>query len=359
MSVVNHTPFPALAFRQYNLAGNMNGVVVVQGTFNLIEGGAMEPADDQLPLQMSDEFEGDSFSSSMIAQTALVPFKPSGDVTFVGSTFAPREKALKSWICAIGVGPVSKRLRVTGPRDWVPLIVRHKKGLLQKEIVEEIAGWKLTDPEPVTEVPIDWTLAACDLAQNLAPNPETAPNAQNPLGIGWISGQPRSKEARFAAPQIENPDEPLKTPDQKLAPEGFGYISPWWKTRLQFAGTYDDDWLKNRHPLLPQDFDFRFWQSAHPDLISKTWFRGDESYHLENLVYGCPDVRGTLPKIGLRMRLPRGDRFGLADFVLDGVHFDLRSGKAHAVLTWRTGFPWSDGKGMPEIAAYPLAAETA
>lgn len=359
MSVINHTPFPALAFRQYNLAGNMNGVVVVQGTFNLVDGGPMETAPDQLPLQMTDEFEGDPFASSMTAQTALVPFKPSSDVTFIGSTFAPGGKALRSWCCAIGVGSVSKKLRVTGPRDWVPLIVRRKKGLLQKEIVEEIAGWKLTEPEPVAEVPIDWTLAACDLAQNLAANPETAPNGLNPLGIGWISGKPGAKDARFAAPQIENPDRPLKAPDQKLAPEGFGYISPWWKTRLQYAGTYDDNWLKNRHPLLPQDFDFRFWQSAHPDLISAKWFRGDEAYRLENLVYGHPDLRGHLPGIAMRMRLPRGDGFGLADFVLDGVHFDLRAGKAHAVLTWRTGFPWPDGQGTPEIAAYSLLAEVA
>ena len=35
MSVDNHTPFPALAFRQYNMVGDMMGVVVARGTFKL------------------------------------------------------------------------------------------------------------------------------------------------------------------------------------------------------------------------------------------------------------------------------------------------------------------------------------
>ncbi|MFD1743836.1 DUF2169 domain-containing protein, partial [Rhizobium helianthi] len=38
-------------------------------------------------------------------------------------------------------------------------------------------------------------------------------------------------------------------------PAGFAPLSPFWKDRAVLAGTYDDDWVANRHPLLPHDFD--------------------------------------------------------------------------------------------------------
>lgn len=38
-----------------------------------------------------------------------------------------------------------------------------------------------------------------------------------------------------------------------------------WAPRLALAGTYDDTWLAQRHPWLPQDFDFAYWNGAPED----------------------------------------------------------------------------------------------
>ncbi|MDO5622439.1 MAG: DUF2169 domain-containing protein, partial [Paracoccus sp. (in: a-proteobacteria)] len=97
--------------------------------------------------------------------------------------------------------------------------------------------------------------------------------------------------------------------------------------------------IKNRHPLLPQDFDFRFWQCAHPDLITRGWLHGDEPFELCNLLRGHPRLSGRLPAIRLQMRLPVSGGTGVAPFVLDGVHFDMRPGIGCVFLTWRAGFP--------------------
>ncbi|MFD1747401.1 DUF2169 domain-containing protein [Rhizobium helianthi] len=82
MSVENHTPFPALAFRQYNMAGDMMGVVVARGTFKLTKDGPLRLADEQYPLVMSDTYEGDPHETPQVACTDLAPFKPGTDITW-------------------------------------------------------------------------------------------------------------------------------------------------------------------------------------------------------------------------------------------------------------------------------------
>jgi len=82
MSVDNHTPFPALAFRQYNLSGDLLGVVVARGTFQLSNGGPLVLDGMQRPLVMSDTYEGDPHQTPQLACTDLAPFKPRTDVTF-------------------------------------------------------------------------------------------------------------------------------------------------------------------------------------------------------------------------------------------------------------------------------------
>jgi hypothetical protein len=64
---------------------------------------------------------------------------------------------------------------------------------------------------------------------------------------------------------------------------GFGFYPKQYKPRLNFAGTYDDRWLKERSPFLPTDFDYRFFQGAYPDLISKTYLRGNDRIFAVNV----------------------------------------------------------------------------
>lgn len=78
------------------------------------------------------------------------------------------------------------------------------------------------------------------------------------------------------------------------APFGFGFFPKNRTPRVELAGTYDEKWTQTRSPLLPADFDVRFFQGAFPGLIVPGSLRGDEAV---SAVGVTPDgrLRTTLP----------------------------------------------------------------
>jgi hypothetical protein len=351
MSILNRTPFPAIAFRQYNLAGDLNGVVSVRGTFKLVQDGALALAAKQEPLELADLYNGDPHETDLLRQSDLVPFKPGTDVTFVGAAFTSDGEPARTWTCGLSVGPVTKNLRVYGEREWKQVLAVEEKGFLGHRLETRRTGWKMGEPRAEPYVVLSWEKAFGGKIPS-APGAGLERNLSNPNGRGIVNEMVTAEIETVPAPQIEAIDRPVTDWRKQYEPENIAPIPPFWRQRQRLAGTYDDDWLKKRHPLLPADFDFRFWQCAHPDLISEPWLNGDEEFELRNLLYLHRRINGTLPGVRLRMQLPRGEAMGVTDFVLDGVHFDMRPGVGRVFLTWRAGFPWPDGDGLPEIIAY-------
>ncbi len=74
----------------------------------------------------------------------------------------------------------------------------------------------------------------------------------------------------------------------------FGPLRRDKKPRINFAGTYDDTWIRNRMPLLPVDFDPRHNQVAPQDQIIPGYLKGDEHLKLTN-VYKDGVVEFDLP----------------------------------------------------------------
>lgn len=358
MSVINHTPFPALAFRQYNLSGQINGVLTVRGSFRLVPDKPLCLAESQLPLVMADEYAGDPLTTELVRQSDLIPFKPGTDVTFIGQTNVPGDRPLSSWTCGLSVGPVSKNLRVYGPRNWIAKREPNRKRLFRENVRGKRTGWTLSDPLPASHVNLTWANGFGGKIPFSELGPEDA-DPSNTIGKGIVTADIPDEIASVAAHQIEDAERPVTRWDERPTPQGLGPLPPFWKQRLRHAGTYDEAWLNNRHPLLPSDFDFRFWQCAPEGLTSRIWLHGDEPFELRNLVPGQPMVRGFLPGINLRMRLKTPSGFGVSDLVLDGVHFDFRPGEGTVYLTWRAGFPWADGEGQPELAMIHQASEVA
>jgi hypothetical protein len=64
---------------------------------------------------------------------------------------------------------------------------------------------------------------------------------------------------------------------------------------VKLAGTCDAKWAANRAPLLPEDFDDRFYQCAPRDQQTAQFLKGGEEVHLINLTPGG----------SLAFRLPR------------------------------------------------------
>src|SRR5690606_1552503 len=108
----------------------------------------------------------------------------------------------------------------------------------------------------------------------------------NPIGRGIVDPDGFPDVSECAAPQIEGLNHPVTTPGEEMEPAGLAPVSPFWEQRAGLAGTYDGAWLEKRHPLLPKDFDFRFWQAAPKGLVAEPWLEGNETYVLANLFPG-------------------------------------------------------------------------
>lgn len=57
----------------------------------------------------------------------------------------------------------------------------------------------------------------------------------------------------------------MTSPDGPYTPMSFGVISRSHPARRAYAGTYDQRWLDETFPFLPQDFDERYYQAAPAD----------------------------------------------------------------------------------------------
>lgn len=161
----------------------------------------------------------------------------------------------------------------------------------------------------------------------------------NPAGLGyWDAGQ-LDKTVAHAAPQIEALDMPITAMGGTYPLAAPAPLARFWSDRVRHGGTYDDAWHRQFHasaiPDFPHDFDTRFFQCAHPNLICGQSLHGDELLNLVGLVPGPQEVLVCqLPEIRIQADLTAADgRVGQQSLALDTLHIDL---DAQAVaLTWR------------------------
>jgi hypothetical protein len=282
LQLKNDTPFPASIAIFADPAGVDTVYVTVRAAFDL--GGAVRVAEKQQPIRVTDEYHDDPESSSLRHAGEVHPSKPGTDVALVGHAFAPLGRAVAHLDVSLRVGPVKKVVRVFGEREWY-------------------AGQRITSAVPFERMPLvyerafggvlehDASGAARVFPQNpvgVGPSVEGAAPAS--IGAGPASGRvpaagppsarslpPRSSDARGPRlPNLEDPSQLITTPSDRPPPAGFGFIAPAWEPRRTFAGTYDESWRKTRAPYLPRDFDARFFQAAHPDLVCKAHLVGGE-----------------------------------------------------------------------------------
>ncbi|AWN49089.1 DUF2169 domain-containing protein [Methylobacterium terrae] len=316
----NETPFAAIGFAQLHRDGDLMACLAVRASYTLGADGAVELADRQETV-LVDEHEGDPHRTPMRRVGDLIPFKPAADVTLVGSAHAPAGRPARTWPVELSVGGHTARLRVHGPRQWQPGLTLLKP------------TWKLGEAEPAAAVPLDYRRAA---GGRFLGDPDGEVDRRNPIGPG-IAHRDHTRPGRpFPAPQIDSPAAPVAGPYDAPEPQGFGPIPPWWEPRQRHAGTYDEAWKAERHPRLPGDFDYRFYQTAHPGLILPGYLHGSEAVRVSGCRPGGAALSFTLPGV-----VPVADhawddgRAVRSRLNLDGLHLDLSGERPRLDLTWR------------------------
>lgn len=377
MEFRNLTPFAAMQFKMLDLEDNENYVVVMKVGYRLepdASGGFRVRVrdDDAAVLSIQDEYLGNMNISSVIQESDLAPFKPACDIIISGSACADNgSPVLKQTVSvkinnASGHSILEKKLTVNGKRDF-----------LKNKITKQ---WSLTEPEPFIRQPVIWEAAfggecrinesdsgadsvpkadrLTDIQKASHPDSENLPLAHsvcenNPVGKGFITPwYARATQAdRYPAPQITDPRYPFTAEDfdsliagradltaKQFQPAGFGFTGRAWLPRRQKAGTYDEAWLKNRHPGLPEDFDFHYWNAAP----------ADQQIPFPTLPLSVA-LQGFSPDGGIRFSLPAHEAFVLLrmddgmilprEMNLDTLHID--AGSLDVTLCWRFVLPAS------------------
>lgn len=313
--VDNRTPFVADVLHMDDEHGRAICCTVVKATYDV--GPELRLAEQQEALCPAGEPWDDEAPSSYRYEPETAFVKLATDVVLVGHARAPTAGATHV-DTGFKVGNLQKVVRVFGDRHWV------KQG---GQIVT-------TAPRPIDRIPLRYELAfgGWDKADRVEENWTCEP--RNPVGRGFGKPLRFVKEGMVPLPNLEDPRAPLRHYGDTPAPAGYGFVSPDWQPRASFAGTYDERWEKQRKPLLPADFDRRYFSAASPGLVAPGYLRGDEEVMVVNAAPE-PRVAFRLPAVApptCRLHL-RGHRREELQTNLDTVIVD--TDRLKVLLLWR------------------------
>lgn len=342
MEFRNLTPFDALCFSALDKQDIEHPVIVMKVGYRLLpiagqpgQFSAEVMDDEPVPLCTADRYFGEDGQGGVCEESDLAPFKPRCDVIINGHAHAPQGTPVSAWEAGVRLSvPLAPPvIEVETPKSWKPgaplteqqlyawrdarreaeyrrATAPTRDVLLDKRLrftgvrwfePRLLSGWRLTEAEPTSAVPLRWEYAFGGTSILLDPqSPGQTDQAyllnqvcySNPLGRGWIEKRHAKLASslgipveRLPAPQIEPTEQPITCLDLTLQPEGdisaaqmavlsagyryqpagFGALGRMWAPRLALAGTYDEAWERNRWPGLPADFDFSYWNSAPAD----------------------------------------------------------------------------------------------
>jgi uncharacterized protein YjbI with pentapeptide repeats len=278
------------------------GAFFFKGTLRLSAGELAAWADPP------DDVSGDVYVDEDPAKSLHYPsdfavFKPRADILLVGHAHAPGGKPQTGLQTRLTVGSFSKAVYVAGDATW--------QGGFG-------APPTISGPQPFVRMPLGYEFAYG------GPGFE-----HNPLGRGYRSDQ---------VPNLRSSGRPPAGPGDPADPVGFGPIPPAWSQRHSLLGTYTANYLKERWPWFPADFDWGYFNTAPRDQQIDGYLRGDEEITLENLHAQHPVLKSRLPGVRVRCfledRLPRGERrFREVPLHLDTLWIDAATLKL--VLVWR------------------------
>lgn len=330
----NETPFVFEFMGLTDEQGRALLLLLVKATYALGDGGP-ELAEQQESVSWGGKSWGKPGESSDKYEPECAFIKPATDVVLIGHAYPG--KAATEVLVSLQVGPLKKAVQVMGERTWF----------------RSMGRVAMTKPLPFERMPLTWERAFGGWDKSDPDPKKHAFEPRNPVGTGFRVN-PRLFEEGLRLPNLEAPEHPLREFGQKVPPTGFGFTSPHWQPRAAYAGTYDETWSKTRKPLLPKDFDRRFFNAAPPDLIAPGYLKGNEPVVIAN---ASPKGRLAFSLPGQRPPTLTVERAGAEDATpemrLDTVILDM---DAHQVLLLWRGHVLLD-EGLHEVRGLRVTAE--
>lgn len=308
----NKTPFAASMALFPNQQGIDTLYVMVRSSFNI--GPQWTLVDEQLPPVEADVYWGEPETSSLQFASDYHIGKPTTDIVMTGLACAPEKETVKQLDVSLAVGHLNKTVRVYGDRQWF--------------------DGKSSDPVPFQTMPLVYEKAFGGLYLNEGEVDST--EERNPIGSGYAGGRSTKEMNGVPLPNLEDPAQLISDPTDSPTPACFGYCSPAWQPRASFAGTYDEQWQTHRAPYLPDDFDNRFLNMAHPDLIYPEYLQGGESVSISGM-HPNGDLEFDLPRLQLSSGFKLGNRTDSESFNLETLH--LEPNLLQLSMVWRAAYP--------------------
>jgi hypothetical protein len=321
--VENKTP---LAFEPWFTADEDGASVIapiVKGTFSLGTTGRLLVAEQQMPVNMTGEHWGDPQSSSYKYEPEGVILKPTTDVVLIGHAYPSRNQSAEVDV-TLKIGPVEKSIKVIGNRFWV-----------------KRAGISMTPPEPFERIQLVYDNAFGGWDRSHHDPQKHSCELRNPVGTGFRSRDGVFEEG-IRLPNLEDPRDRIRQYGDVPTPVGLGFTSPNWMPRASLAGSFDVKWMQERMPLLPRNFDRRFFNAASPGLIMPGYLRGNEQVTIDNaapngrISFRLPGVPSPACQVQLRAR-----RAAEIDMRLDTVVINTDDNLL--LLFWRGTFALRNG----------------
>lgn len=302
--LINNTPFATRHVLLPNEKGIDTLYVLVKASFNI--GTAWTLCDEQHEPLSEDVYWGKPGQSSLKYPMDVHLGKPGTDIGILGNGYAPGNTPVHTLEVNATIGQYKKILRIFGDRYW-------QQG-------------RISMPEQFTSMPIRYENAFG--GQHRVHNELKSLEPGNPVGKGYRGKRTPAEMEGQPLPNIEDPWHLVRHMGDTPTPAGFGFIAPNWHPRATCAGTYDDQWLRNRAPYLPLDYQPRSQNSAQNDLICHEYLNGGEAVTLTGMHPDGP-ISFVLPQVNLNgsiqfNKLPRQTlQFTMETLIIDADAMQL------------------------------------
>ena len=305
----NRTAHAASQFDMVDQFGEGFHVVVARmayilGPCNADGVATLQPFSLPAPLLTEDRHLNGDTEAGTVQESDFAPYKPHCDVIVNGAAHAPRGLAMEKFavnlrLAAAGKTVIDKTLSVCGERVFrkKAVLKRLAQGCVRAATLGLLRPnpWRLSAPEKFVQLPLHYAFAAggqCRLDTRDGKQHESCDT--NPLGRGFARHWYLDAQqlATVPAPRIYYPKQPCTAEQfwQGAAgkdlppPAGLAPIGRGWLPRRTLAGSIREkaQWDQDEVPMLPEDFDFAYWNCAPADQQC-AHLAGLEQFTLTNL----------------------------------------------------------------------------